>query len=511
MAEWRGTILLCALMVGCGGEPATSLDEASLVGEPPEDSLPSEGSGNRDGVAESTPPVEPLARPALGTPYLVKDILPPNDWIPRLINTPSDLVDFQGTLFFTINFQGAPNGLWKSDGTEAGTVRVKEFTEGPDYLTPMGARLFFVAQDAAAGRELWISDGSSAGTRRLKDITPGVESSNPTALTVLKRQLLFFSEVAGEGEAPGRTQLWRSNGTEAGTQLVRDLGPGSSLANARLRVGDTLFFSIADPEHGTELWKTDGTAAGTVLVRDIVPGTGSAYPNDFQSVGASLFFLTTTPSSTRELWRSDGTAAGTQRIRQFSAAEDLVSLHPGTGHNLFLAVTRSQDHLLRLSSLEVDNTGGVRERRITTLPNPYADQPDADAVITTATVAGTKFFFSLTILTSGPAPRDVQLWVSNGTASGTRLVSRPLSLSDEFSSELYTLDDRILFSKIDEATGLEPWVSDGTEGGTRLVQDIAPGETSSYTRSYLRVGSRIFFVAYEPVHGNELWAIPLQD
>ena len=156
----------------------------------------------------------------------------------------------------------------------------------------------------------------------------------------------------------------------------------------------------------------------------------------------------------------------------------------------------------------MDEAGNVSKRRVAALPNPFAGDPDADPYITTFTVAGSKLFFGLAIGSSGPAPRDVQLWVTDGTGSGTKLLHRPLSLSDEFESQLYTLDDRILFAASSEGTGLEPWVSDGTVQGTRMVQDISPGPGSSYPRGFTRVGTSVFFVAHDTAHGDELWVLP---
>jgi ELWxxDGT repeat protein len=61
-------------------------------------------------------------------------------------------------------------------------------------------------------------------------------------------------------------ELWKSDGTTAGTQLVKDIEPGRYGSDPRTltAVGDVLFFS-----RGDELWKSDGSEAGTILVKDI--------------------------------------------------------------------------------------------------------------------------------------------------------------------------------------------------------------------------------------------------
>ncbi len=58
-----------------------------------------------------------------------------------------------------------------------------------------------------------------------------------------------------------------------GTVLVRDINPGLGDSGARslTNVNGTLYFQASDGTNGTELWKSDGTSAGTVQVRDIRP------------------------------------------------------------------------------------------------------------------------------------------------------------------------------------------------------------------------------------------------
>src|SRR5262249_54185657 len=86
-------------------------------------------------------------------------------------------------------------------------------------------------------------------------------------------------------------ELWKSDGTAAGTVMVKDIIPGGAGSNPGgaygyifTNVNGTLYFSADDGAHGQELWKSDGTAAGTVLVADINPGSGFSNPGDLTNV-----------------------------------------------------------------------------------------------------------------------------------------------------------------------------------------------------------------------------------
>ncbi|WPB74827.1 hypothetical protein KYC5002_38260 [Archangium violaceum] len=509
MRAWRSAVLLCSLAVGCGG----GLPEEAIQ----EDERPQARSPGEEGADA---PEAQWGRVELGTANLVRDIFPPpGDVPPWLTPSPSSLVEFRGRLYFAANFEDGRGGLWRSDGSTSSTVPVKEFPAPPSpaspvpvsELTRVDTRLFFVAGDAAHGGELWVSDGSTGGTKLVKDLTPGPGDTLPYNLTALGKTLLFFRFVPGTLDAPGRTELWRSDGTGAGTVRVRDMGPDSSLISSQVIVGSTLFFVFTDPVNGTELWKTDGTEAGTALVRDLRPGADSSNPFFLRAVGQEVFFLTQTSDGMSELWRTNGSSSGTVLVEAFPPGPDTYNprlLGVVGGRCLYLTLTNLTDHRLYLYRFRVDEAGVVSKRRIAVLPNPFAGQPDADPYITTFTVAGSKLFFGVAISTSGPAPRDVQLWVTDGTGAGTKLLHRPLSLSDEFETQLYTLDDRILFSGIGEGTGLELWMSDGTEQGTRMLQDIHAGPGSSYPSGFTRVGSSVFFVAEDATHGSELWVLP---
>ncbi|MBC7820459.1 MAG: matrixin family metalloprotease, partial [Planctomycetaceae bacterium] len=157
---------------------------------------------------------------------------------------PRELVDVNGTLFFAATTPGAGNELWKSDGTVEGTVLVKDINSGaingvtssfPSGLTNVNGTLFFVAtddfmrrNDGILRRALWKTDGTSEGTVMVADVTPFIPSPGASGFIVAVGDTLYFSgsddHVSLEDEDHG-TELWKSNGTAAGTVEVANIAP----------------------------------------------------------------------------------------------------------------------------------------------------------------------------------------------------------------------------------------------------------------------------------------------
>ncbi|MGB3652049.1 MAG: ELWxxDGT repeat protein, partial [Rivularia sp. (in: cyanobacteria)] len=193
--------------------------------------------------------------------------------------------------------------LWKSDGTETGTVLIEDINPGeadsnPDKLTDVNGTAFFTADNGTNGTELWKSDGTQTGTVLVKDIIPGSEGSNADNLTNVNGTLFFTVDDGANGN-----ELWKSNGTAEGTVLVKDINPGTNSNPDNLTNFDgILYFTADDGTNGTELWKSDGTAEGTVLVDDINPGSTSSNPDDLTVVNGELYFSADDGVNGRELW-----------------------------------------------------------------------------------------------------------------------------------------------------------------------------------------------------------------
>ncbi len=145
----------------------------------------------------------------------------------------------------------------------------------PNNLTDVDGRLFFTASDAR-GSALWRSNGTAGSTVLLKRIgSNGYDYDYDNNNMVGVDGTLFFT-VEGDDD---NYELWRSDGTRAGTVLVKrfasdDSEYGGDGPENLTAVGGTLFFTASDDVHGEELWRSNGTRAGTVLVKDIRAGDG---------------------------------------------------------------------------------------------------------------------------------------------------------------------------------------------------------------------------------------------
>jgi len=163
-------------------------------------------------------------------------------------------------------------------------------------FTKVGNQVFF-ATDGATGLELWRSDGTEAGTIFLKDLRTDTGSPPIANMTAVGNSLFFTTNDGIHGY-----EVWRSDGTPQGTSLLYDINvgkDGSSPVNLTA-VGNTLYFAADDSYVGRELWKSDGTEAGTKLVKDASPGTtgttnNSTSINSIAAINNTVYFLGSTP------------------------------------------------------------------------------------------------------------------------------------------------------------------------------------------------------------------------
>ncbi len=395
---------------------------------------------------------------------------------------PSGLTNVNGILYFDARDRRHGDELWRSDGTRRGTRMVKDISPGrpgshPDQLTAVGRTLYFTARDGVHGPELWRSNGTARGTRLVKDIVPGQGAYSLGSFRNAAGTLFF---VATEAPQSGTAQigLWKSNGTAAGTGLVK----GLTHIDYPTAVGNILYLAASDGAHAG-LWRSDGTMAGTTLVKELdgtnICGSASCY---LTNVAGTLYFAAM-HGTDLSLWRSDGTDAGTIPVKDGVSAYELTAV----GRTLYFATRDYSDSWLYRS----DGTQAGTVPIVSLGPTP--EGCNCGLEITgfplLTNVAGTVFFNGL----GGLARTD-------GTPNGTNAVHSNLH------ADLLTAAGRTLyFGGTDERHGQELWRSDGTRRGTRMVRDIRRGKQSSAIGELTAVGKTIFFRADDGRHGQELW------
>jgi trimeric autotransporter adhesin len=367
-------------------------------------------------------------------------------------------------------------------------------SSNPTKFVAVGATTFFVATDAAHGSELWRTDGTTANTSLIKDINPGPGSSDIGLMAALGGKLFFYADDGVDGEEP-----WVSDGTTAGTMMLKDVNPGSASSNngygaVPVMLGGKVFFQADDGIHGTEVWSSDGTAAGTAMVKDINPGTNSSYPYNLTLFQGAIFFTTFDPTDGHQLWRTDGTSEGTAPVKtlNFSGRSFPTALTP-IGNTLFFA---SGDDVNVGNQLwrSDGTTAGTAE--VTVIPGPASNTLDASNVEDIVNVNGAVYFIA-----------QNNIWKSDGTATGTKVVSTAVN---NLIGELTPLNGGLAFERLGN-NGRELWDTDGTSAGTHLVMPIDNGIPQVLIIGGPRnlpltvLANKLYFAADDGVHGPELW------
>jgi ELWxxDGT repeat protein len=263
--------------------------------------------------------------------------------------------------------------------------------------------------------------------------------------------------------------------------LVEDIYPGKtgSEPNWLVDFKGRLLFGANHPRFGEELWRSNGTRSGTRLVKDIDPGplvikkmenteTGSSAPDSVLRTKKWIYFQATTVKYGEELWKSDGTKSGTKLVKDINPAAPAPI-----------------------------NT--ACKRRKSCVGSSWVD----DITVVGKTAAGRRIYF-----TAIDGKHGLELWKSDGTRSGTKLVKdiKP-GKADSNPDQLTAFKGRLLFSADDGVHGTEMWKSNGTKANTGLLINLEPGAEGSEPGELTISGPLLYFAASTPSAGEELWAV----
>ncbi|HEX4965557.1 MAG TPA: hypothetical protein VF173_32405 [Thermoanaerobaculia bacterium] len=353
--------------------------------------------------------------------------------------------------------------LWRTDGTRTGTIPLTEpfddiratLAATADAPLPGGAALYFVGCRAQEGCELWRSDGSAAGTGIARDLRPGPVGSNPHALTAWRGNLYFLAD-GGKG-----TGLWATDGTAGGTMPLIAVHEGEHEELLAATASQLFVTAGADRQ---ELWATDGSAAGFRRARAFgrfrrcTSDSGCPVIQSLGVFGSDLYLTVQDPQRREDqYWSSDGTEMGTRRWLGFPMQGD-----PGSGPQIAASLRRTGTHWV----ISAPAKGGAQV--LWTSPS---------------------FLSSASLLTGcdGGCPAVVSFVAAETHGGG------------------------LLFVGADPQYGQELWITDGTGPGTRRLTDACPGTCSGFADggepspgSF--AGGTYVVATTEPDYERELWA-----
>lgn len=379
----------------------------------------------------------------------------------------------------TAYFRDISARIYKTDGTASGTVLVTNNMAGPYGLHIFNDRIYYIGMD----QNLWSTSGIPGSEQIVMSFDFG-DSYTPSFMHFAAgtSHLYMMIVIYGPSGTIERSELWKTDGTEGGTVMVKSFQSINKFPTNLIANGDIVYFNGIDNTYGSELWTSDGTEAGTRIVKDLNPGSGDAnfYVRTF--FNNQLIF-----AMDYNTWVSDGTAEGTRVLIP----------------NVYATVAREYQSSLYL--LGRDNASG----------EVYFHQSDATPEGTVALDAlGSEMFYTQMIpVTNGKfifpmrgADLGIELGVSNGAPGNSTLLKDinpgPAESSPRFFAEL---NGQVIFMADDGTHGYELWITDGTPEQTKLIRDVKTGTEDANIDNMNILNGKLLFLAGTNDQYRELW------
>jgi len=443
----------------------------------------------------------------IGT-YIVKDINPGINGAFQ-VDISANLTNINGVLYFSANDGVNGYELWKSDGTESGTVLVKNIANSssnssPNSFTLLNSDIIFVCDDGINGKELWKTDGTEVGTILLKDINSGSDGSLPKYLINFNNKVYFEAFDAVNG-----TELWMTDGTLSNTVLQNDLYPGaiSGLNNLTnmLVFNNELYFRGRNIDSGFELFKTNGNSGNVSLVINLDGSFANGFIGKFLAANSTMIFFDGRFSSQgAELWKSNGTLSGTNIVKDinpgFEDGLELQTEYSFIGETLYFTGRNSFGTELWKSDGTLAGTLLVKD----IMPGS-----NSSAILYMSTINGQLYFSARQELVENKN----YLWTSDGTTTGTYLIKdvNLRGMSGYAGNKIFECNNVIFFAGVTNVNGWELWKTDGTNVGTNLFLDLNY-TASSFPRKLIQVQNKLFYSAVSgSSNGHQLFVTTIDS
>ncbi|TBN06716.1 T9SS type A sorting domain-containing protein [Hyunsoonleella flava] len=365
-------------------------------------------------------------------------------------------------------------------------------------ITSTSFGVLFVADDdpSIINAEPFISDGTETGTYKLKEINSNNVLTNASGVYISDNteyvELNGYVYFAG-GTASNNFELWRTDGTTAGTTLVKEINSSSASSSFPLYLNvlnGSLIFSasngLSGSNNGTELWISDGTSTGTVLLKDIYPGTDSSGPSDFCLHDNKLYFTANNGPNGRELWVTDGTTAGTQMVKDMVVGSGSSNPKYTTSYNGDLYFSANGE--LYKSNGVVGNGGALKN--INTSGN--------------SAPTGFKVYNNRLYFSANDGVNGRELWRTNGTVFGTQLF-KDINPSGNSNPANLTIVNGLLYFRAGNGTsGKELWSTDGTSANTSMIE--VPSIAEMNPTKLIDYNNKLYFFGDNTTGQRKLWS-----
>lgn len=243
---------------------------------------------------------------------------------------------FNNELYFQVSGNSSNAEIWKTDGTEAGTVFVGDFYSNEQYpyfkFVATSSELFIYDKERIycinnQGFNLILDD-------EWEDITIEIYNAK-----VVNDKAIFAINTFGKYG----TELWTSDGTIEGTTILKDIYKyaADGVSNSQFCfevIGNYLYFIGNSGQYGQEIWRTDGTVDGTHLVYDLKQNAAASFFENMFAVGNSLYLfrreLRSNLTETRSIWKFEVNNF-TPPQYEFNNESNLHSIYAGENSFLF--------------------------------------------------------------------------------------------------------------------------------------------------------------------------------
>ena len=444
-------------------------------------------------------------------------------------SSPPMLVDLKGGSVVELSID-QESYLYNNDDNDLFSNLI-ELQEGTDPR--LSNDFIFVAGDnGETGLELYLylADGAEGSLGLVKDINI-LGDADPANLVEMNGEMFFTATDGVRG-----VELWRTNGLESGTSLVRDINemPGLGSDPSQLTVfGDFLYFIADDGVFGKEIWVTSGSAEDTRVI-DVNPGALSSAPSNVVVLNGVAYFIAKdarSGSNNTTLWKMDAPYVEWERVMDLTGRYKGLMIAGDTLYFIQLGGSEEgvNDDVLWSSDGSAESTAplgvvGSYSAELTVVGDAlYYVVPTIDSLIGPGREGGpwqlwktddSEFGASeVQILENRPFLFDAAggkvtfmtgdlLWKVDGTSEGMDLNTRVGStLKDVIQLTTGSYSSYFVFDNG------ELWMHDYavTDPASYLLTDIGGGLLGTPPDNLVASGDVLYFIAGNGDSGRELW------